>query len=71
MSDPGYSVTDPGFPSGDTATALPSTLALSSSFDPALARAAGEAISREARSRRFDVQLAPAMNLARDPAQSP
>jgi beta-glucosidase len=67
MSDAGLGVTNPGFRPGDTATALPSTLALAGSFNPALARAAGEVIGREARSRGFNVQLAPAMNLARDP----
>ena len=67
MSDAGLGVTNPGYRPGDTATALPSTLALAGSFNPALARAAGEAIGREARSRGFNVQLAPAMNLARDP----
>src|ERR1700722_8525840 len=67
MSDAGLGVTNPGFRPGDTATALPSALALAAGFDPALARAAGEAIGREARSRGFNVQLAPAMNLTRDP----
>ncbi|ORV45031.1 glycoside hydrolase family 3 protein [Mycobacterium conspicuum] len=67
MSDAGLGVTNPGFRPGDTATALPATLALAGSFNPALARAAGEAIGREARSRGFNVQLAPAMNLTRDP----
>ena len=67
MSDAGLGVTNPGFRLGDTATALPSTLALAGSFNPALARAAGEVVGREARSRGFNVQLAPAMNLARDP----
>ncbi len=67
MSDAGLGVTNPGFRPGDTATALPATLALAGSFNPALARAAGEVIGREAHSRGFNVQLAPAMNLARDP----
>jgi beta-glucosidase len=67
MSDAGLGVTNPGYRPGDTATALPSTLVLAGSFNPALARAAGEAIGREARSRGLNVQLAPAMNLARDP----
>lgn len=67
MSDAGLGVTNPGYRPGDTATALPAGLALSASFDPALARAAGEVIGREARSRGFNVQLAGAMNLARDP----
>jgi beta-glucosidase len=67
MSDGGLGVTNPGYRPGDTATALPAGLALAASFDPPLARAAGEAIGREARSRGFNVQLAGAMNLARDP----
>ncbi|OMC18093.1 beta-glucosidase [Mycobacterium colombiense] len=67
MSDAGLGVTNPGFRVGDTATALPAGLALAASFNPPLARAAGEVIGREARSRGFNVQLAGAMNLARDP----
>jgi len=67
MSDAGLGVTNPGYRAGDTATALPSGQALAASFNPALARAAGEVIGREARSRGFNVQLAGAMNLARDP----
>ena len=67
MSDAGLGVTNLGYRPGDTATALPAGLALAASFNPVLARAAGEAIAREARSRGFNVQLAPAMNLARDP----
>lgn len=67
MSDAGLGVTNPGYRPGDTATALPAGLALAATFDPALARAAGELIGREARSRGFNVQLAGAMNLARDP----
>ncbi len=67
MSDAGLGVTNPGFRPGDTATALPAGLALAAGFDPALARCAGEVIGREARSRGFNVQLAGAMNLARDP----
>jgi beta-glucosidase len=67
MSDAGLGVTNPGYRPGDTATALPAGLALAASFNPALARAAGEAIGREARGRGFNVQLAGAMNLARDP----
>ncbi|OBH54932.1 glycoside hydrolase family 3 protein [Mycobacterium sp. E2479] len=67
MSDAGLGVTNPGFRPGDTATALPAGLALAASFNPSLARAAGEVIGREARSRGFTVQLAGAMNLARDP----
>ena len=67
MSDAGLGVTNPGYRPGDTATALPAGLALAASFNPSLARAAGAAIGREARSRGFNVQLAGAMNLARDP----
>lgn len=67
MSDAGLGVTNPGYRPGDTATALPAGLALAAGFDPALARAAGQLIGREARSRGFNVQLAGAMNLARDP----
>ena len=67
MSDAGLGVTNPGYRPGDTATALPAGQALAASFNPALARAAGEAIGREARSRGLNVQLAGAMNLARDP----
>jgi beta-glucosidase len=67
MSDAGLGVTNPGYRPGDTATALPAGLALAAGFDPALARAAGGVIGREARCRGFNVQLAGAMNLARDP----
>ncbi len=67
MSDAGLGVTNPGYRPGDTATALPAGLALAAGFDPVLARAAGGAIGREARSRGFNVQLSGAINLARDP----
>lgn len=67
LSDASLGVTNPGYRPGDTATALPAGLALAATFDPALARAAGEAIGREARSRGFNVQLAGGINLARDP----
>ncbi|MDT5219819.1 MAG: beta-glucosidase, partial [Mycobacterium sp.] len=67
MSDAGLGVTNPGFRPGDTATALPAGLTLAASFNPALARAAGSVIGAEARSRGLNVQLAGAMNLARDP----
>jgi beta-glucosidase len=67
MSDAGLGVANPGFRPGDTATALPSGQALAASFNPSLARTAGDMIGREARSRGFNVQLAGAMNLARDP----
>jgi beta-glucosidase len=67
MSDAGLGVTNPGYRPGDTATALPAGLALAAGFNPPLARAAGDTIGQEARSRGFNVQLAGAMNLARDP----
>jgi len=67
MSDASLGVTNPGYRPGDTATALPAGLALAAGFDPALARAAGGAIGREARSRGFNVLLAGGINLARDP----
>lgn len=67
MSDASLGVTNPGYRSGDTATALPAGLALAASFNPALARAAGAATGREARSRGFNVLLAGGINLARDP----
>lgn len=67
MSDAGLGVTNPGFRAGDTATALPAGLALAATFNPELARVAGSVIGVEARSRGFNVQLAGAMNLCRDP----
>jgi len=67
MSDAGLGVTNPGYRPGDSATALPAGLALASSFNPSLARAAGAVVGREARSRGFTVLLAGSMNLARDP----
>jgi beta-glucosidase len=67
MSDAGLGVTNPGYRAGDTATALPSGQALAATFNPSLARISGDLIGREARSRGFNVQLAGAVNLARDP----
>jgi beta-glucosidase len=69
MSDASMGVTNPGFVGreGDTATAMAACIALGASFNPALARAAGGAIGREARSRGFNVQLAGGNNLLRDP----
>ncbi|EUA43211.1 glycosyl hydrolase family 3 N terminal domain protein [Mycobacterium xenopi 3993] len=40
---------------------------MAASFNPALARASGAAVAREARSRGFNVLLAGGINLARDP----
>jgi beta-glucosidase len=67
MSDASLGVTNQGYREGDTATALPAGLALGATFNPALARAAGELLGREARSRGFNVMLAGGINLARDP----
>lgn len=52
---------------GDTATALPSGLALAASFDPKLAYESGAMIGGEARAKRFNVMLAGGINLTRDP----
>jgi len=52
---------------GDVATALPSGLALASSWDPAVLRAGGAMIGSEARAKGFNVLLAGGVNLVRDP----
>ena len=52
---------------GDTATAMPSDLALASSWDPSLARRQGETVGAEARARGFNVLLGGAANLVREP----
>jgi len=57
MTDGSLGVTNPGYRPDDTATALPASLALGASFNPALARAAGTVLGREARSRGFNVVL--------------
>lgn len=67
MSDASLGVTNPGYREGDTATALPAGLCLGATFNPALARASGALVGREARARGFNVQLAGGINLARDP----
>jgi beta-glucosidase len=51
----------------DEATALPSGLATAASWDPTLAYANGVMIGTEARRKGFNVLLAGAVNLARDP----
>ena len=51
----------------DEATALPSGLATAASWDPAIAFANGVMIGAEARRKGFNVLLAGAVNLARDP----
>jgi beta-glucosidase len=67
MSDASLGVTNPGYRPGDTATALPASIALGATFNPALARAAGAMVGREARDRGLNVMLAGGINLARDP----
>jgi beta-glucosidase len=67
MSDASLGVTNPGYRKGDTATALPASIALGAGFNRALARESGHVVGREARSRGFNVQLAGGINLARDP----
>jgi beta-glucosidase len=67
MSDSSMGIVNPDFRPGDTATALPASIVLASSFNPELARIGGRMIALEARSRGFNVQLAGGVNLARDP----
>jgi beta-glucosidase len=66
MTDASLGITNPGYRPGDTATALPASLALGASFNPALARAAGDLLGREARARGFNVLLGGGANLTRD-----
>lgn len=51
---------------GDNATALPSSLLLGASFDPALARETGALVGREAFAKGFNVQLAGGANIVRE-----
>lgn len=67
MSDASLGVTNPGYREGDTATALPASIALGGSFNPDLARRSGQLVGREARSKGLNVQLAGGLNLHRDP----
>ena len=67
MSDASLGVTNPGYREGDTATALPASIALGATFNPELARRSGQMVGREARSKGLNVQLAGGLNLHRDP----
>lgn len=68
ITDAGLGVTNPGGGRvGDTATALPAGLALGATFNPALARAGGALVGREARAKGFNVLCGGGMNLVRDP----
>lgn len=51
---------------GESATAMPSNLALAATWDEALARRQGEAVANEARARGFNLLLGGAVNLIRD-----
>ena len=52
---------------GDTATAMPSDLALASTWSPDLARLQGQSVATEARAKGFNVLLGGTANLIRDP----
>ncbi|MBT0668182.1 glycoside hydrolase family 3 C-terminal domain-containing protein [Novosphingobium profundi] len=68
-SDASLGVTNPGSVRGDKdlSSALPSSLALAATFDPAIARAGGQVVGTEARAKGINVQLAGGVNLLRDP----
>jgi beta-glucosidase len=67
-SDAGVGIADSGrVRKNDEATALPSGLAMAATWNPSLAFAAGSVVGSEARDQAFNVVLAGAMNLARDP----
>jgi beta-glucosidase len=65
-TDASLGITNPGYRVGDTATALPASVMLSATFNPSLAREAGQMLGREARARGFNVLLAGGINLVRD-----
>jgi beta-glucosidase len=52
---------------GDTATAMPSNLALASTWNPEVARLQGQSVGAEAHAKGFNVILGGAANLVRDP----
>jgi beta-glucosidase len=67
-SDASLGITNPGFrPDDKGATALPASILIGASFNPALARQGGALIGREARTRGFNVVLNGGINLQRDP----
>src|ERR1700689_1931572 len=67
-SDAELGVANPGdVRPGDTATAMPSDLALASTWNPELARLQGQSVAIEARAKGFNVLLGGAANLIRDP----
>jgi beta-glucosidase len=67
-TDAELGVANPGnVRAGDTATAMPSDLALASTWDVELAGLQGRAVGAEARAKGFNVLLGGASNLIRDP----
>ena len=67
-SDAGVGIADSGrVRKNDEATALPSTLLMAATWNPSLAFAAGSVVGGEGRDHAFNVILAGAMNLAREP----
>src|SRR6185312_8538114 len=67
-TDASLGVTNPGgVRAGDSATELPSGLALAATWNPELAYESGAAIGDEAAKKGFNVLLAGGVNLARDP----
>ena len=68
LADASLGVADIGYlRPGQQSTALPSTLSLAATFDPAQARAAGDLIGQEAFAKGINVMLAGGVNLAREP----
>jgi beta-glucosidase len=65
LADASLGLRDTGAPDSG-ATALPAGLALGSTFNPALAREAGQLVGEEARARGFNVALAGGINLVRE-----
>jgi beta-glucosidase len=67
-TDAELGIANPGYiRPGDTATAMPSDLALASTWDITTVRRQGEAVGAEARAKGFSVLLGGAANLIRDP----
>ncbi|KRA83963.1 beta-glucosidase [Altererythrobacter sp. Root672] len=68
-SDASLGVTNPMLVRGaeDMSTALPSSLALAATFNPAIAYEGGRMVGSEARAKQINVQLAGGVNLLRDP----
>jgi beta-glucosidase len=68
-SDASLGVTNPSLVRGaqDMSTALPSSIGLAATFNPAIAFAGGRMVGTEARAKGINVQLAGGLNLARDP----